>query len=116
VAIPAESYPRYSSRLSASKIGAAAGFRPTKPTIPHIFFLLRSIYRPLREAQEQVAPEYKDRTISLAIDAAALAASRRQASFAGYRIGTVIEEVLITEIANVEHSQNMQVPNSENRA
>src|ERR1700712_2423109 len=56
VAIPAESYPRYSSRLSASKIGATAGFRPTKPTIPHIF-LLRSIYHPLREALEYVALE-----------------------------------------------------------
>ena len=44
VAIPAESYPRYSSRLSASRIGAAAGPRPTKPTIPHIFFLPRNVY------------------------------------------------------------------------
>src|ERR1700674_3800281 len=66
VAIPAESYPRYSSRLSASKIGAAAGFRPTKPTIPHIF-LLRSIYHPLREAQEYVALE-RDKSCHLPAD------------------------------------------------
>src|SRR5690606_36823695 len=37
VATPAESYPRYSSRLSASTISGATGARPTIPTIPHIF-------------------------------------------------------------------------------
>src|ERR1700730_1502631 len=48
VAIPAESYPRYSSRLSASRIGAAAGPRPTTPTIPHIFFSDASAIRHVR--------------------------------------------------------------------
>lgn len=38
VAMPAESYPRYSSRLKASSsTRGATGSRPTIPTIPHIF-------------------------------------------------------------------------------
>src|SRR5437762_8674540 len=51
VAIPAESYPRYSSRLSASRIGAAAGPRPTTPTIPHILFSDSSTVRRMRFAR-----------------------------------------------------------------
>ena len=44
------SYPRYSSRLSASRIGAAAEPRLTTPTIPHISPLpIR--YQPPREAE-----------------------------------------------------------------
>ena len=45
---PAASYPRYSSRLSASRIGAAAGPRPTTPTIPHLFFSDASTIRRVR--------------------------------------------------------------------
>src|SRR5262249_47543829 len=36
VATPAESYPRYSSRLSASTSKPATGSRPRMPTIPHM--------------------------------------------------------------------------------
>src|SRR5215467_5148469 len=41
-AIPAESYPRYSSRLSPSRMTGTTRFLPTYPTIPHIASLLQN--------------------------------------------------------------------------
>src|SRR5699024_5688567 len=43
-AMPAESYPLYSSFFSPSKITSLALPLPTYPTIPHLFFLLHEFF------------------------------------------------------------------------